>query len=560
MLHERMSANRWYNATIQELFAETCQDRPEKTAIIYKDQALTFSEIQRNVNQLSQAMVDLGVKPGDHVAMLPTSCPEFTYVYFATLQIGALINPLNLLWGEIEFTGILQRNNPKVIFTIDENAGKDYIGLLKTSIPDLRFEGESASSSVITNLTHMVSLSRSGAQHDGFIDFNDLLDRGAGCNQDVINGLIAKSRCTDIQFMCQTSGSTGLSKSGLWNHRPPLSTAHFMAHKMVYSEEDVYLNMTPYYHNSGIAAMNLTLAYTGSTLLLMENFHPKTAVEMMQKYEPTSTFGFDAHFQALKLVLKAGSFKFTLTKVIAALTPATYEMIVNEWLSGRGATISSLYAQTENGPLVTLMEPGCMNHEIRKNTQGRPLPGVELAIKDLASGERLPDGRQGEICYKSPYLFSGYYKQEDETRKLFDEEGFLHSGDFGFIDGGYLTFLGRLGGVVKSGGENVSTTYVSNLLMKILPDEFEDVLTVGVPDPYWGSKIISLVRLKQGKTLRPSDELRKDCKGQMADYEIPKDFIVWEGLWPMTEIGKVNMSILEKVAAERSGGIAPAVN
>ena len=125
MLQERMSANRWFHSTVQELFAETCRDRPEKTAMVFEEERITFGELQEKVNRCSQALMDLGVGPGDHVITLPTVSPVFAYVYFATLQIGALINPLNLLWGEIEFTGILARNDPKVIVTIDENRGRD---------------------------------------------------------------------------------------------------------------------------------------------------------------------------------------------------------------------------------------------------------------------------------------------------------------------------------------------------------------------------------------------------------------------------------------------------
>jgi fatty-acyl-CoA synthase len=553
MKYESNVTNRWYHSTVQELFYKTCKEHKEKTAIVFEDRQISFADLQNNVHKLSQALINLGVKRDDHVVMLPTSCPEFTYVYFAVLQIGAVINPLNLLWGEIELKSILPRNNPKVIITIDKNGDRDYVEMIKDSIPDLKIEDQSVSSEAIPALTHMVSLSRTGGKHAGFLDFNQLMETGEGYDEENIIRLIEESSCTDIQFMCQTSGSTGLSKSALWNHRSPLSTAHFIIKTLVYSEDDSYLNMSPYYHNSGLAAMNTSLALTGTTLYLMENFHPGSAVEIMQKYKPTATFGFDAHFQALNMVLKSGDFDFTLTKAIAAISPNTYELFVNDICKGRNICISNIYAQTENGPLVTLVEPDCVSHQLRKHTNGRPLPGVELVIKHITTGEKLADGQHGEICYKSPYLFSGYYKQEEETKKLYDEEGYLHSGDYGYMEGGYLRYLGRLGGVVKSGGENVSTTYVSALLMELFPDEFEDVLTVGIPDPYWGTKIVSWVRTKEGKDLRSTNELRPECKNKMAEYEIPKEFLHWKDAWPVTEIGKMDVQVLENLAEKQVG-------
>jgi fatty-acyl-CoA synthase len=555
MLRERMSANRWFHSTVQELFVETCRDRPDKTALVFEDQAIPFGDLWENVNRMSQALMDLGVQPGDHVVMLPTVSPEFAYVYFATLQVGALINPLNLLWGEIELTGILARNDPKVIVTIDENRGRNYVKLLRECIPDLKIgEGGRVSSGRIPALTHLVSLSRRGKRHEGFLDFGELMETATRVDETEIVRRIARAKCTDIQFICQTSGSTGLSKSAMWNHRPPMATAHFVARASDCTEEDSFLCMTPFFHNSGMIAMNLALAYAGTTMYLMENFDPQKAMEIMDRYRPTSTVGFDAHYQALRMVHRSGKYRFSISKALGAITPQTYDLIEQELCKGRDVNVVMLYAQTENGPAVSLGEPDCMSRELKRSTNGRPLPGVAVVIKDITTGKRAVPGQQGEICYKSPFMMSGYYKQEEETKRLFDEEGYLHSGDYGTFEDGYIRFLGRLGGVVKSGGENVSTTYVSSLLLELFAADFEDVLTLGVPDPYWGTKIVSFVRMRPGKKLMETKEIRQRCKGKMAEYEIPKDILEWEGPWPMTVVGKMDLRALQKAMEERLAG------
>ncbi|MCG6537857.1 MAG: AMP-binding protein, partial [Syntrophales bacterium LBB04] len=137
MYQERLSSNKWYSTTVQQFFVETCAYKPDKTAIYFEGKEISFRDLQENVNRFSQALLKLGVKRGDRVSMLPASRPEFIYAYFAVLQIGAVLNPLNLLWGVIEFEGILQRNDPKVIISIDINAGRDYVQLLSDAIPDL---------------------------------------------------------------------------------------------------------------------------------------------------------------------------------------------------------------------------------------------------------------------------------------------------------------------------------------------------------------------------------------------------------------------------------------
>jgi fatty-acyl-CoA synthase len=101
---------------------------------------------------------------------------------------------------------------------------------------------------------------------------------------------------------------------------------------------------------------------------------------------------------------------------------------------------------------------------------------------------------------------------------------------------------------VKSGGENVSITYVNSLLLRIFADDFEDAQTVAIPDEYWGARLVTWVRLKPGKVLSRMDALKAACKGRLADYEIPKNFLEWEGPWPVNQIGKLETKVLEEKA------------
>ncbi|MEW6443260.1 MAG: class I adenylate-forming enzyme family protein [bacterium] len=548
MLEKRLAENRWYASTVQQLFRETCRDRPDKTAIVFEDRRISFAELQWNVDRCSWALLNLGVRAGDHVAVIPTPSPEFSCLYFGALQIGAVVNPLNLLWGTIEYAGILERNDPRIIVTIDRHAGRDYVRLLRDSIPDLEARGQGASSARIPTLTHLVTLSRQGHRYAGCVDYDDLLGSGKGFRAAEIAEHAGRATGTDLHSIMQTSGSTGLSKSVLLQHRSVLAAVHFAAKAVNFREEDTYINLGPFYHNTGIFALNLNLALAGTTLYLLETFDPIRAVEWIDREQITTTFGFDAHWQAMRRVLDSGRHRFAINKAICAVQPQTFEMIHNEMCKGKDAAVAQIYAQTENGPGVSMVEPDCLVYELRKYSNGRPMAGVEVVIKDIEGGAKLPPHKPGEICYRGPCLFKGYYKQEEETKRSFDAEGYFHSGDYGTFENGYVHFLGRLGGVVKSGGENVSTTYVSALLLKLLPDEFEDVQTVGVPDPYWGTRIVSFVRMKAGKPLRPLEQIKAACKGRMAQYEIPKEVFEWHGPWPVTSIGKLDLGALQAAA------------
>ncbi|ARB44783.1 class I adenylate-forming enzyme family protein [Alloalcanivorax xenomutans] len=547
LLPHRLHSHQWYHRTVSQLFAETCSAHADKPAILFEGQTLPFGELFDQVQDMAQGLLELGIDKGDVVSTLPSATPEFAVLYFATLQIGAVVNPLNLLWGTMELQGVLQRNQPKLIVAVDRQGPRDILALLEGALPDLAFEPETSCSS-LPSLKQVVCVGRHGPVPPGYLDFNDL-PRPA--DHTTLQQRRDQGLATDVQFMCQTSGTTSLSKSALWNHRPPLATAHFGARNLRITEQDRFICLAPFYHNSGLFALNMNLAYAGTTLVLMDGFDPAKALDLIERHQCTCTFGFDAHWQGLRRQPDFEKRQFTISKAILAGEPRTYDMVRD--MCPAGATINNLYAQTENGPLVSLADHECVDEAVNKYTHGRPLPGVQVVIKHLDSGARVAQGEAGEICYKSPFLFQGYHQQPEEVDKAFDEEGYFHSGDYGHFDNGYLTYLGRLGGVVKSGGENVSTTRVTTDLLERFENLFDDVKTVGIDDAYWGTRVVSFVRTRDEQPLPPSPELREACKGHMAAYEIPKDFLPWDREWPMTPEGKIDFKQLQQRAREALG-------
>lgn len=551
MLQERLHSHDWYRRTVSQLFEQTCAQRATHPALVYGDETISYRELQSRVWRVAQGLLDLGIARGDVVSTLPSPTPEFAALYFATLHIGAIINPLNLLWGQQELRGVLQRNRPKLVVSVDRLGGRDVLALLKDALPDLTPGDHTAgvSAASLPSLSHVVCVRRdSGAAPDGLASWASLSDPARPVDAPRIRALVETGQASDIQFMCQTSGTTSLSKTALWDHRPPLATAHFGARNLRITEDDRYINLAPFYHNSGIFALTMNLAYTGTTVVLMDGFDPGKALELIGRHGCTSTFGFDAHWQGMRRHPSFGQQPFTICKAIIAGEPRTHDLV--RAMCPPGATINNLYAQTENGPLVSLADHECVDEHINKYTHGRPLPGVQVVIKHIDTGERLPQGEAGEICYRSPYMFRGYHAQPEESRRAFDGEGYFHSGDYGHLDNGYITYLGRLGGVVKSGGENVSTTRVTTQLLDILGEAVDDIKTLGVEDPYWGARVVSFVRMRDGHAMPDAQALREACKGHMAAYEVPKDFLHWSGEWPMTPEGKIDFKRLHQRAAE----------
>lgn len=545
MLAERIHRNDWYHHPVQQLFAQTCAERGALPALVFEGTTISFTELGARVDELTAGLLDLGVGPSDVICVLPSPTPEFVVTYFAVLQTGAIFNALNLLWGTNEFSGVLERNQPKLIITVDELNGRSYPRVLQEAIGDLQTSGDRVSSARLGALERLVCVPRHGGVPEGFTDISRISRPVTTEDRDRIRGLVEAAKPTDVQFICQTSGTTGLSKSALWNHRSPLATANFTARYLGLDDSDRLINLSPFFHNSGICvAMTMGTAYAGIPVYLAERFVPADALATIAEHRITTTFGFDAHWQGLRRDPSFDADRFTLDKAVIAGEPRTYDLVKS--MCPDRATVANLYAQTENGPLIAMNDYACVDERINKFTNGRPVPGVEVVIKDIDDGLSLAAGEPGEICYRSPFMFTGYVKQDDEYARAIDDEGFFHSGDYGTLDGGYVTFLGRLGGVVKSGGENVSTLRVTAQLLEVFADELDDVQTIGVDDDYWGTKVVAFVRARAGVAIGSRSELRARCKGVMADYEIPQEFYPWDGDWPASPEGKLDLKALRR--------------
>ncbi|WP_404332711.1 class I adenylate-forming enzyme family protein [Mesobacillus maritimus] len=548
MLYERIANSSWSKKTIPELFQETCQIRNKKVALVFQGSEVSFEELYKNVYKSASMLIELGVRPGDRITVLPTTRPEFIYLYLGAIHVGAVINVLNILWGENEIREIVERNDPKVIVTIDEHKGKNFIDLINNSVTDYTVNGDEVASKKVASLRYLMHVGGDSKNYDGFLSFSSLFDKAKDYDNEVlkrVNSQIA----TDVQIMYQTSGSTGVSKTVMLDQRTPLAAANYMAKNTGLVEDDKYINFSPLFHVGGLNAINLNLVYAGTTLYIMDSFAPLEALQLIHQHQITTTFAFAAHLQGIKQLPEFSNYSFNIKKMLLAGDPKAYDLAV-EMCNSEEVVINMLFGQTEQCGLIALGDHDCINSKINKFTNGKPLPGVEVVVKDLHTGEKLPEHQAGELCYRSPLLFKGYYKQPDKTEKSIDAEGYFHSGDYGTMEHGYVRFLGRLGGVIKSGGENVSTYRVNLQLVDLFSDEIEDVQSLGVPDDFWGTKLVAWIRMKKQDSNLSPDELRNRCKGKMADYEVPKDILIWEGEWPISAEGKINQKLLTQKAKE----------
>lgn len=538
MLWERIARNAWAHESTQALFRESCTLHADKTAIVYRGERVSYRQFLRRVDRLTQALLNAGIGKGDVVSTLPSPTPDFAAVFFAALQAGATINPLNLMWERDVLAAILKRNAPRVLVTVGNYSKRNYVELLEQCLGD-------------TNSTKVLVADDAGEVPSLPGEFTRLRDfEGAAREVDsaAIEARVRDFDPMDAQFICQTSGSTGLPKSALWNHRSPLSTAHFLASELALAETDRWINLSPFFHNSGMCCtLTMGLAYVGCTLHLFERFSPDDAVDAIQNEGIEGTFGFSAHWIAMRGSPKYRHEKFTLKKALIAGPPKFYRVVRD--MCAPGVNALNLYAQTENGPLISLTELGNVNEDLRAANSGRLLPGVEAKVCGLDDNKVVLDGTSGQIWYKSPYLFLGYLQEDHSVKLPLDADGYFGSGDYGFLSGGYLTYVERLGGVVKSGGENVSLAKVSETLNTLFSAEFANVHAVAIPDPYWGDRVVAVARPRSPGAVS-IETLKARCKEALAGYEVPRDLLEWQRPWPVSPEGKLDVKELRQYAID----------
>lgn len=213
-------------------------------------------------------------------------------------------------------------------------------------------------------------------------------------------------------------------------------------------------------------------------------------------------------------------------------------------------TIFTFYGMSE-GYITTAMPPHEGDIELRRTTQGVPLKNVPLRIVDPETGQELPEGGIGEIQYAGPSLMLRYIGMPEETAKTILDDGYIRSGDRGYLKDGHLYFLGRYKFVIKSGGENVSEAEVEKFLAMNVPG-IEAVIVVGVDDKKYGEIVCACIEWKPNQEM-DLGSIRNLCRGRLSGFKMPRRLeVIRNSEWPRTASGKVDRLTLKAMANERA--------
>jgi fatty-acyl-CoA synthase len=532
------SKSSWVDGlTIGGVLAETARRHADREALVFPQLARrwTWRELAADVDRAARGLLALGIKRGEHVALWATNVPQWVLLQFATARIGAVLVNINPAYRPFELEYVLNQSDSVALFLVDQFKSSNYFDMLREVCPEIAAaqHGE-VKSPKFARLRNVVALK--GAAPAGLMTWDEMLKQGSKIDPrelEQIAGTLQPDEAINIQY---TSGTTGFPKAATLSHRNLLLNAFYVGQCQRFTAEDRLCIPVPFYHCFGCVLGTLACLVHGSAMIIpAEYFQPTPTLDALEKERATAVYGVPTMYIAQLQDPSLPGRKFALRTGIMSGAPCPIEVMkqVIEKLGPREITIA--YGQTEASPVITQTRAEDPL-ELRVETVGRPLPGVEVKIWDPATGRDLPDNEQGELCARGHIVMLGYYKNEEATDAAIDADGWLHTGDLAVrLPNGYYKITGRLKDMVIRGGENIYPREIEEFLFT--HPAVEQAAVVGLPDSKYGEELCAWIKLKAGAAATES-EIRDFCRAKLAHYKVPK-YVKFVDAFPQTVTGKI---------------------
>ncbi|MEM0010535.1 MAG: long-chain-fatty-acid--CoA ligase [Archaeoglobaceae archaeon] len=501
-----------------------------------KVHTFNYMQIYERVCAMANALQELGIKPGDRVAILGWNDHRYFESYFSVSGIGAVLVQLNIRLHLNELAYIVDHAGAKALFFDDtlvelaERLAEKHKFDLYVLMSDKSLE------EIKTKLKPLYHYEELIAKHPKRREWEDIEEKSAAT-------------------ACYTAGTAGNPKGVFYSHRALILQALTSAAIFNLNSLDVYLQIVPFYHVNGWTS-HLACPMVGAKLILPGLYNPVHLTNILLNEKVTIASGAPAILSPILEVLKriAPSTRLEKLRLISGSTEPPLEMIRS--YAELGAKVIHAYGATETSPLATanIPKPHIMmrSEEERFNhmkKQGLFVFGVEAKLVEPGTGKELPwDGRSvGELWLRGPWIIKEYYN-DPRTKESVTEDGWWKSGDAGTIDElGYFHIVDRLKDIIKSGGEWIPSVDLEKTLMSH-PYVYEAVV-IGIPHPRWGERPLALVVLKSPYRNKAKDqietELREHMLKRFARWQLPDKILFVEEI-PKTSVGKINKRILRE--------------
>lgn len=485
---------------------------PNKPAIIFENEKISYSGLQRRANRSACWLQSVGIEKGDRVAVLLNNCPEFIEIYLACCRLGAIFVPLNFRSAVPEIDYFLTNSRPRLFIF-----GEEY----NDKIESLNLE----------NCLPPILLACIGAYHDSEHVMDYITEtNGFGGEKLFLTQTLGPTDPEEPQVIMYTSGTTGLPKGAVLSHRKTFfnclnADIFFKLHF-----DDIMLIILPLFHSGGLFIQAAPAIYKGATLVIHPRFDPSNVYQDIERYKVTKFLAVPTVYKALVNVPQEQRGDISSLKVCAGGGEKTTADLF-EQCKAAGLAFRQVMGQTETSILLWASEEDSFR---KPGTVGRPVFHAEVNIVDK-QGRPVKPGEIGEIVVRGSIMMKEYWQDPAQTEKTI-KNGSLYTGDLARIDeDGYFYLVDRAKDMYITGGENVYPAEIERVL-KELP-EIDDIAVIGIPDETWGEVGHAFVIRKSGSNLG-AEEIINYCKARLAGFKCPQEVTFCEE-FPRTSLGKV---------------------
>ncbi|HEX2282755.1 MAG TPA: long-chain fatty acid--CoA ligase [Thermomicrobiales bacterium] len=542
--------------TVPDLFASAVSRFPDRDAVIFYGNGITYRELDRLSSQFANRMIELGLKPGEPVLLILANLPQFPIAHLGILKAGGIVAALNPLLVEREIAELAKDSGARFVVVLDRmwdrvepivergeldgaivTGVQDYLPGIKRLLYPLKFRKE------IVKVAHQPA--------KGIYQFRKLMTGAPERSPTVNRG----SR--DVALFQYTGGTTGLPKAAMLTHANVIANT-FQGRAWIPDMQDgqeTILAVLPFFHAYG-GTLCLHLGFhLGATIVLVPRFDLADVMTLIQKHQPTIVPGVPTLYHALNSGARSNPDRQQALKSIrwcisgGAPLPEEVQTRFEELTGGR---LVEGYGLSEASP-VTHGNP--LDGRSRIGSMGLPIPDTEARIVDIDTREVLPQGERGELVVRGPQVMRGYWNREQDTAAVLSDDGWLYTGDIATMDeDGFFRIVDRQKDVIITGGENVYPREIEEVLFE--HPKISEVAVAAVDHPVGGQVAKAYIVVKEGETLDRREVLHF-CSDKLAKFKIPR-LIEFRDSLPKSPAGKVLRRELQegeekKSRAQRAG-------
>ncbi len=532
------------------LLDQTAARVPNRVAIIFGGMELTYAELKDLSDRFANALVSMGLKKGEKVAIHLPNCPQFAIAYYGAIKAGAVFTPLSPLLAPREVTHQLNDAGAKILISLD----LVYPGICAI-LPDTEVEKVITTSiadcynPIIQPLKPLEKIPVPDTIDMAFL-LKEHPPEAPEIEIDIFN---------DLVHLAYTGGTTGLSKGVMLSHynvvvnvcqfanwfsgaqieiKDGIPTSVFPddvdpRERPSIADQETVLVVVPWFHAMGTVGYLNNMVYGGSTMVVFARFDPQEYIDGVKKYNATMVGGAPQLYIPLVNLPNFDTYDLSGVKLATSGAAPLALSVLDKMLEAFSGVVCEAYGMTECTMGATANPPD--RAHIRQGSVGLPVFDTECKVVDLESGEDLPPSKEGEICIKGPQVMQGYWNEPEETAEVL-KDGWLYSGDIGKVDeDGYFYITDRKKDMIIYKGYNVYPRELEEAIFT--HPAVEQCAVIGKPDLAVGEAPVAFVQLKQGAEATPED-LMKHTNSQVAVYKKIREVKFLDAI-PVSPAGKV---------------------